>query len=49
MAMYADDTTLCQSARDIDQLNIMLNMELDLVIQWITDNKLLINQVKLNV
>lgn len=46
MAMYADDTTLCQSARDIDQLNIMLNMELELVIQWITDNKLLINAGK---
>lgn len=39
---FADDTTLSLSMNDVGQLNFML----DLVIQWITVNKLVINVVK---
>lgn len=42
VTMFADDTTLSLSMNDVGQLNFML----DLVIQWITVNKLVINVVK---
>ncbi len=43
MAMYADDSALYMSAPTVREITSVLNKELQIVFDWITDNKLVIN------
>ena len=43
--MYADDTGLSYSSKDIDELNETLNSDLDSLKQWLEGNKLFPNVI----
>ena len=47
--MYADDTSVYVTGKDVNELNACLNMELEEVSKWCNTNKLVINQLKTNV
>ena len=38
--MYADDTSISHSSKNIDELNETLNSDLDSLKQWLEGNKL---------
>ena len=44
--MYADDTVLLCSAKQIDELEFHLNKDLDLVNDWVKENGLSLNPTK---
>ena len=44
--MYADDTSICHSSKDILQLNTALNEELRRLGRWLQGNKLSLNVAK---
>ena len=46
--MYADDTSVYVTGKDVNELNTCLNMELEEVSKWCNTNKLVINQLKTN-
>ena len=46
IAMYADDSTIYVSESTIEMLNNVLNNELQLVLDWVTHNKLVLNVSK---
>ncbi len=48
ISMYADDLTIYASACSVNELNIILNFELHLVVEWIKRNKLVVNVAKTN-
>jgi hypothetical protein len=41
--MYADDSTLYTSATTATEMTATLNKELQLVLEWVTRNKLVLN------
>lgn len=43
VSMYADDSTLYTSARTVEEINSVLNKELQLVFNWVSENKLVLN------
>lgn len=45
--MYADDLTIYASAFRDNELNRVLNVELQAVVKWITNNKLVLNVSKI--
>ena len=47
--MYADDTSISYSSKDIVELNEILNSDLDSLKQWLESNKLSLNVVKTQV
>ena len=44
--MYADDTVLCYSARDADEIGRTLTKDLNLVRDWLLDNNLFLHKGK---
>ena len=44
--MYADDTSISYSSKDIVELNEILNSDLDSLKQWLESNKLSLNGTK---
>ena len=46
MTMYADDTSISFAARNVDDLNVPLNKELDSLWKWLQGNKLSLNILK---
>ena len=44
--MYADDTCIAYSSKNIDELNETLNSDLDSLKQWLEGNKLSLNVIK---
>ena len=48
ISMYADDSTIYIAKPTIDELSSVLNQELQAVVTWITNNKLVLNTVKTN-
>ena len=38
--LFADDTSICYSAKDVNQIERVVNKELALVAQWLSTNKL---------
>ena len=44
--MYADDTSISYSSKNIDELNETLNSDLDSLKQWLEGNKLSLNVIK---
>ena len=44
--MYADDTSIAYSSKNIDELNETLNGDLDSLKQWLEGNKLSLNVIK---
>ena len=44
--MYADDTSIYHSSKDITQLNTALNEELRKLDRWLKGNKLFLNVAK---
>ncbi len=44
--MYADDTSISYSSKNIDELNATLNSDLDSLKQWFEGNKLSLNVIK---
>ena len=44
--MYADDTSLCFKSKDISQLNMAMNRDLEDLDSWLKGNKLSLNIVK---
>ena len=44
--MYADDTSISYSSKNIDDLNETLNSDLDSLKQWLEGNKLSLNVIK---
>ena len=46
MGIYADDTTMYASSKSIEHVNMMLQQELNLVSEWIIENKLKLNVKK---
>ena len=45
MTMYADDTRISYSSKNIDELNETLNSDLDSLKQWLEGNKLSLNLI----
>ena len=48
ISMYADDSTIYTSASTANELNTVLNSELQSVVEWIKNNKLVLNISKTN-
>lgn len=46
ISMYADDSTIYTSASTADELNAVLNSELQSVVEWIKNNKVVLNKDK---
>ena len=46
VTMYADDTSISFSARNVSDLNVTLNKELDSLREWLQGNKLSLNVLK---
>ena len=46
VTMYADDTRISYSSKNIDELNETLNSDLDSLKQWLEGNKLSLNVIK---
>ena len=46
VTMYADDTSISYSSKNIDELNETLNSDLDSLKQWLEGNKLSLNVIK---
>ena len=46
--LFADDTNLFRSGKDLKQLEIEINYELILVQNWLKDNQLTLNIKKTN-
>ena len=46
--MYADDTSISYSSKNIDELNETLNSDLDSLKQWLEGNKLSLNIIKIH-
>ena len=46
--MYADDSTIYIAKTTTDELSSVLNQELQIVVTWITNNKLVLNTAKTN-
>ena len=46
VTMYADDTSISYSSKDIDELNETLNSDLDSFKQWFEGNKLSLDVIK---
>ena len=46
VTMYADDTSISYSSKDIDELNETLNSDLESLKQWLEGNKLSLNVIK---
>ena len=46
VTMYADDTSISYSSKNIDDLNETLNSDLDSLKQWLEGNKLSLNVIK---
>ena len=44
--MYADDTSISYSSKDIDELNETMNSDSDSLKQWLEGNKLFLNVIK---
>ena len=44
--MYADDTSISYSSKNIEDLTEMLNSELKCLKQWLQGNKLSLNVIK---
>ena len=44
--MYADDTRISYSSKNIDELNETLNSDLESLKQWLEGNKLSLNVIK---
>ncbi len=49
VTMYADDTSISHSAKDISDLNVAPNSDLDRLKGWLQGNKLSINVIKIQV
>lgn len=43
VSMYADDTTLYMSATNVDDLSVALNKELQLISDWVVNNRMVLN------
>ncbi len=43
MVMYADDSTVYASASTVEELEDVLNKELKLIMEWVTENRLALN------
>ena len=48
MTLYADDTTLSFSSKDITQLFLTIEEDLALISDWLKHNRLLLNLAKTN-
>ena len=46
VTMYADDTSISYSSKNIDELNETLNSDFDSLKQWLEGNKLSLNVIK---
>ena len=46
VTMYADDTSISYSSKNIEELNETLNSDLDALKQWLEGNKLSLNVIK---
>ena len=46
VTMYADDTSISYSSKNIDELNETLNSDLDSLKRWLEGNKLSLNVIK---
>ena len=46
VTMYADDTSISYSSKNIDELNETLNSDLDSLKQWLEGNKFSLNVIK---
>ena len=44
--MYADDTSISYTSKNIGELNTVMNGDLDCLNKWLQGNKLLLNVVK---
>ena len=44
--MYADDTSISYSSKDIDELNETLNNDIEALKQWLEGFKLFLNAIK---
>ncbi len=47
VAMFADDSTVYMSSYNMDDLNLLLKNDLDLILEWVTKNKLILNVEKI--
>ena len=44
--MYADDTTICYTSDNMEDLNAIINAELASLNEWLRGNKLSLNVIK---
>ena len=47
LALYAEDTNISHSSKDIEKLNETLNINLDSLKQWLEGNNLSLNAIKI--
>ena len=40
LLLYADDSVIIHSSKNVDEINVVLSQEMDKMYQWLIDNKL---------